>query len=98
MRRRAPRPISLALRAFGDRAAPQSALARVQAVWGEVVGAQIAAHASPESERGGVISVRCSESVWAAELQMQSQELTERLNAALGEASAVSSLRFRVGP
>lgn len=97
MRRRAPRPISLAMQAFGDRVAPQSALARVQAVWGEVVGAQIAARSTPESERGGVVSVRCSESVWAAELQMRSEELTERLNAALGEANAISSLRFRVG-
>jgi len=64
------------------------------------MGPALSAEAQPISERAGVLSVACSSSVWAQELELMGPELTERLNAALGAADgapAVRELRFRVG-
>jgi predicted nucleic acid-binding Zn ribbon protein len=70
-------------------------LAALQATWAEVVGEQIAAVASPVSERAGEATVSCSDSVWAQELDLMQGQLLERLQARLGER-APRSLRFRV--
>jgi predicted nucleic acid-binding Zn ribbon protein len=56
-------------------------LAEVQRVWGDAVGPAIAAEASPSAERGGVLTVSCSASVWAQELDLMGPEIVERLNA-----------------
>ena len=69
-RRRAPRPAAAALRAALERAAPKTPLAALQAAWAEAVGERIAAVAQPVSERGGEVTVRCSDSVWAQELDL----------------------------
>jgi len=95
-RRRAPRQASAAIRAARDRAAPRTGLAAVQAAWDGVVGAQLAAQASPVSERAGTLTVECADSVWAQELDLMQEQLLERLRAELGEL-APSALRFRVG-
>ncbi|HEY2335639.1 MAG TPA: DUF721 domain-containing protein [Solirubrobacterales bacterium] len=94
-RRRAPRPASNALRAALDRAAPKTPLASLQVAWAEVVGEQIDAVAKPVSERAGEVTVSCSDSVWAQELDLMQGQLLERLQERLGE-SAPQSLRFRV--
>jgi predicted nucleic acid-binding Zn ribbon protein len=94
-RRRAPRPASTALRAALDQAAPKTPLAALQAAWAEVVGEQIAAVTSPVSERSGEVTVSCSDSVWAQELDLRQGQLLERLQERLGER-APRSLRFRV--
>ena len=94
-RRNAPRPAAAALRAALDRAAPKTPLAALQVAWAEVVGEQIAAVASPVSERGGEVVVSCSDSVWAQELDLMQGQLLERLRERLG-ARAPKSLRFRV--
>lgn len=94
-RRRAPRPASNALRAALDQAAPKTPLAALQAAWAETVGEQIAAVASPISERQGEALVACSDSVWAQELDLMQGQLLERLRERLGER-APTSLRFRV--
>lgn len=94
-RRRAPRPASAALRAALDQAAPKTPLAALQGAWAEVVGEQIAAVASPVSERGGEVTVACSDSVWTQELDLMQAQLLERLQERLGERAPVS-LRFRV--
>ena len=94
-RRRAPRPASTALRAALDQAAPKTPLAALQGAWVEVVGEQIAAVTSPISERGGEVTVSCSDSVWAQELDLMQAQLLERLRERLGER-APQSLRFRV--
>jgi predicted nucleic acid-binding Zn ribbon protein len=60
-----------------------------------VVGDRIAAVASPVSERGGEVTVSCSDSVWAQELDLMQGQLIERLQDKLGE-QAPKSLRFRV--
>jgi predicted nucleic acid-binding Zn ribbon protein len=94
-RRRAPRPASTALRAALGQAAPKTPLAALQAAWAGVVGEQIAAVTSPVSERGGEVTVSCSDSVWAQELDLMQAQLLERLRERLGER-APQSLRFRV--
>jgi predicted nucleic acid-binding Zn ribbon protein len=83
--RRAPRPIVSALAALRDELAPDTVLAAVQHAWPEVVGASIAAEASPTAERGGVVTISCSASVWAQELDLMAQTILPRLNARLGE-------------
>jgi predicted nucleic acid-binding Zn ribbon protein len=94
-RRPAPRPAGTALRAALGQAAPKTPLAGLQAAWAEVVGERIAAVASPVSERAGEVTVSCSDSVWAQELDLMQGQLIERLQDKLGER-APKSLRFRV--
>jgi predicted nucleic acid-binding Zn ribbon protein len=94
-RRRAPRPAGTALRSALEGAAPKTGLAALQSVWAELVGERIAAVAQPVSERGGELTVDCSDSVWAQELDLMQAQLLERLRERLGER-APQSLRFRV--
>ncbi len=94
-RRPAPRPAGTALRAALERAAPKTPLASLQAAWSEVVGERIAAVAAPVSERGGEVTLSCTDSVWAQELDLMQAQLIERLRDKLGER-APKSLRFRV--
>jgi predicted nucleic acid-binding Zn ribbon protein len=94
-RRRAPRPAAGALRSALERAAPKTRLAATQAAWAEAVGERIAAVASPVSERACEVTVRCSDSVWAQELDLMQETLLERLRERLGE-QAPRALRFRV--
>jgi predicted nucleic acid-binding Zn ribbon protein len=70
-------------------------LAGLQSVWAELVGERIAAVARPVSERAGVVTVDCSDSVWAQELDLMQAQLLERLRERLGER-APQTLRFRV--
>ena len=44
----------------------------------------IAAEARPTTERGGVLTVSCSASVWAQELDLMAPAIVERLNGLLG--------------
>jgi predicted nucleic acid-binding Zn ribbon protein len=82
--RRGPRQVALAVDGLRDELAPQTLLAEVQRVWRETVGAPVAAEAQPTSERGGVLVVSCSASVWAQELDLMAPAILERLNEALG--------------
>jgi predicted nucleic acid-binding Zn ribbon protein len=93
--RRAPRPASAALRAALGRAAPQTRLAAVQAVWEEVVGRQIAAVAEPVAEYDEAVIVHCADPVWAQELDLMQEQLLERLRQHLGDA-APKGLRIRI--
>jgi len=77
--------------------APATGLAALQRAWPGAVGGLIAAQAHPSAERGGIVTVTCSSSVWAQELTLMGPELTGRLNAALG-GSIVAELRFRATP
>jgi predicted nucleic acid-binding Zn ribbon protein len=81
--RRSPRPIGLALERAGTGWAPETLLAEVQRVWSNAVGPAIAAEATPASERGGVLTVSCSASVWAQELDLMAPAILERLNEGL---------------
>ncbi len=90
--RRAPRSINAALDALADQLAPDTLLAELQRIWSEVVGEAIAAEAQPTVERGGVVTVSCSASVWAQELDLMAPQILTRLNARL-EHGAVRRLR-----
>jgi predicted nucleic acid-binding Zn ribbon protein len=81
--RRSPRSLSLALDRLRDELSPETLLAEVQSVWPDAVGAAIAEQARPVSERGGTLTVSCSASVWAQELDLMAPTIVERLNADL---------------
>jgi hypothetical protein len=90
--RRSPRPVSLAIERIQAQLAPETLLAEVQQVWGDVVGAAIAEEAEPTSERAGVLTISCAASVWAHELDLMAPEIMERLNAVL-RRGAIARLR-----
>jgi predicted nucleic acid-binding Zn ribbon protein len=94
-RRRAPRQAAEAFGAAREQAAPRTALAAVQSAWSRVVGEQLAARATPVSERDGTLTIECADAVWSQELDLMQDQLLERLRAELGEM-APSGLRFRV--
>jgi len=70
---------------------------RAQQCWPELVGAEAAAHSSPEGLRGGTLEVRVDASVWGQQLQLRSAEIVRGLRERLGE-EAPSQLRFHVAP
>lgn len=81
---------------LADDLAPQTLLADVQRAWPEAVGPSIAAQAQPTAERGGVVTISCSASVWAQELDLMSVAILERLNGALASGT-ISRLRCVAG-
>jgi predicted nucleic acid-binding Zn ribbon protein len=92
MRRREPRPASLAVAALAERLAPQTLLAQVQRVWEQAVGEVVAAQAEPTGERDGVLVVTCASAVWAQELDLMGPDLVARINALL-DGAPVRALR-----
>jgi predicted nucleic acid-binding Zn ribbon protein len=78
-----------AFAALRDELAPETKLAEVQRVWGEAVGEAVAAQARPTAERAGVLTVSCSASVWAQELDLMASAILERLNHLLGSGEMV---------
>lgn len=90
--RRGPRPLSLALDGIRDELEPETLLAEVQRAWRGAVGTAIADEAQPTGERGGVVTVSCSASVWAQELDLMAPAILERLNQAM-RTGRVSRLR-----
>jgi len=78
--RTAPRQFGLALDAAREQWSPDTVLAQIQRAWPGVVGAQIASEATPSALRGGVLTVSCTASVWAQELDLMGPEITRRLN------------------
>jgi predicted nucleic acid-binding Zn ribbon protein len=76
-------------------AAPDTLLARVQALWPQVAGAPIAAHTAPLREREGTVWIGCSDSIHSYELGLMEADLVGALNARL-QGVQVRSLRFEV--
>ena len=95
--RRSPRPLALALDPIRDDLEPESLLADVQRTWRVAVGVAIAGEAQPTAERGGVVTVSCSASVWAQELDLMAPAILERLNGLL-RSGRVSRLRCVATP
>lgn len=87
--RRSPRALALPIGRIREELAPQTLLADAQRAWMDAVGAAIAAEARPTAERGGTLTVSCSASVWAQELDLMAPTILERLNSLLrhGEIS-----------
>jgi predicted nucleic acid-binding Zn ribbon protein len=90
--RRSPRRAGLALDHIRDELAPDTLLSEVQRAWRDAVGAAIALEAQPTRERTGVVTVCCSASVWAQELDLMAPVIVERLNQRL-RSGQVSRLR-----
>jgi predicted nucleic acid-binding Zn ribbon protein len=84
MRRRAPRPLSIALESLTARLAPATLLGEVQRVWERAAGPQIAREARPVSERDGTVTLQCSSAVWMQEIDLMGPTLVAQLNALLG--------------
>ncbi len=94
MRRRAPRPISAAIGEALDRAEPATLLAAVQSAWPAAVGEAIAREATPVAERSGVVTVACSSSAWAQELDLLGRQILAKIAPEMPEGSALEGLRF----
>ena len=94
--RRAVVPLADAVEALAARVAPATLLADVQRIWPEVAGGLMAGQAEPVAEREGTVTLACSSSVWAQELELLGPGLVDAMNAALG-APRVTGLRCRVG-
>lgn len=84
---RGPRSLAEAFGALSDELRPDTLLADVQRIWSATVGEAIAEQALPTAERAGVVTVSCSASVWAQELDLMAPQILARLNASLGEGS-----------
>jgi predicted nucleic acid-binding Zn ribbon protein len=79
--------MGFALGDLADRLAPETLLAAVQRAWPRTVGDAIAAEAQPTAERAGVLTISCSASVWAQELDLMAPQILERINHALEQGS-----------
>jgi predicted nucleic acid-binding Zn ribbon protein len=90
--RRSPRPLAPALDVLRDTLAPATLLAQIQRVWPQAVGPAIAGEATPTQERGGVLTISCSASVWAHELDLMGPVILAHLNELL-DGGAVERLR-----
>jgi predicted nucleic acid-binding Zn ribbon protein len=97
MSRRAPRPLANALAPLQEALAPATLLAAVQRAWPAAAGEAIAREATPVAERAGVVTIACSASVWAQELDLMSPLLIDKLNAAI-EVGEVTRLRCVTSP
>jgi predicted nucleic acid-binding Zn ribbon protein len=84
--------MALALDQIRDELAPESLLADVQRAWRSAVGPTIAEEAQPTAERAGVLTVSCSASVWAQELDLMAPAILERLNGLL-QSGQIARLR-----
>jgi predicted nucleic acid-binding Zn ribbon protein len=72
--------------------APQTPLARVQAVWKDAVGEANAAQGTPVRLAAGRLTVYCEHAGWAENLQLLGLEIARRINARLGD-EAVREIR-----
>lgn len=86
----------MALDPLRESLAPETLLAEVQRVWPAAVGEAIAAEAVPRSERAGTITVACSSSLWAHELDLMAPAILGALNDRV-QRGRVSRLRCVVG-
>ena len=94
MSRIAPRTLGPALGRLSQELAPATPLARIQEAWPQAAGPAIAAACRPAAEHDGLLTVVCEAAVWAQELELMSDELVARLNAATG-GDTVRALRCR---
>jgi len=95
--RRTMRPFALAIEPVRDELAPQTLLADVQRAWIDAVGPVIAGEAEPTAERAGLLTVSCSGSVWAQELDLMGPAILERLNTRL-RSGRITRLRCVATP
>lgn len=66
-------------------------------VWARVVGEVLARHTRPVRWEGKALVVRCTADAWKQALEPERAGLCRKLNAALGDPAAVSSIVLEVG-
>jgi predicted nucleic acid-binding Zn ribbon protein len=90
-------PLGDSLRAVGrDLGMPEpDVVARVVALWEDIVGPAVAAHARVRSVRAGVCTVHVDAPVWATQLRYLEQDLITRAEAGLG-TGVVTAVRVVV--
>jgi predicted nucleic acid-binding Zn ribbon protein len=93
-RRRAPRPLAAAIGQALERAEPATLLAAVQSAWPDAVGEAIAREATPVAERSGVVTVACSSSAWAQELDLLAGQILAKMRPKLPSEGSLEGLRF----
>ena len=78
-----------------NKAGIENALKQESAVflWKEVVGRKVAKAAKAEKVDRGTLIVKTDSSVWRQELQMQKEQLIEKINKKIGSA-AIKEIRF----
>lgn len=92
-RRRDLSPLSEALADITAGMQPATGIARVQTAWPEAVGPTLAKWAVPVSERAGVVTFACTDSMVAHELEMMKPELLKKLEKVL-PGGAPTELKF----
>jgi hypothetical protein len=97
MRRRAPRPLTIALDRITGDLMPATLIAEVQRAWAAAAGDPFGRLCAPVSERDGVVRIACGSAVVAQELDLMGELVVARLNAALGR-TAVRGLRPTAQP
>jgi predicted nucleic acid-binding Zn ribbon protein len=95
MRRGRERPIADAVMRLAESLAPQTPLSKIKRAWPEVVGKPMAAHSKPAQLKGSLLTVECSGSVYAQELELQSRRVLTKLAEELS-AQVVEKIRFVV--
>ncbi len=83
-----PRPVSASLGRLSEGLGlgRPELLTSVFARWEELVGPDIAAHATPRTLRDGVLTVAVDHPAWAASLQLLAGDILERIDAVGGDA------------
>ncbi len=86
---RDPQPLAATLRSWVSAAGVGADLtkATVFGRWGEIVGADIAAHCTPVSLVDGELMVEAESSAWATQIRMLGPQLAQRINREVGERS-----------
>ncbi len=97
---REPRPVADSLANTAKRLGVPSVgvLGAIFTHWDELVGPEVAAHATPRSLRAGVLTIEVDQPAWATQLRFLSAEVLARLTDAAGP-EGVSELQITVaGP
>ena len=71
-------------------------MTKVWRIWKGAVGEQIAENAAPAAFKGGTLLVHVTSSTWLQHLGFLRQEMTRKINAALGR-EMVTELKFKIG-
>lgn len=66
------------------------------ASWGEIIGADNAAHTTPIALEGGVLTVRCESNSWATQLRSMRMQVVAKIEER-HHAAGISDVRF-IGP
>ncbi len=63
----------------------KSPLLRIELVWNKVIESSIKKNCQPEKFRRGILTVKCSNSIWKSEMFFYKDEIKFKINKELGE-------------